>query len=722
MSGRSPAEYNLCVTGISTGANLSSMFRVSLRYKILAVLGFLLLLAVASYTALASFIFIEEKQTLLFDLNHSLAINASAQLRAGFSRVADSLRLFAVSELMTRRDGGTSPLSLNVAQLKEKSIESMTLYRKQGDRFLPLPMNSGLPRLELTTPDLTRLSEASNTGMSFWRSSEGESKDDRFLLATTLEINNRRVARNESDRNREKYIAVGKLDIGPLLTSIQSANLFESFVVHADGSVLFHFLGNESLKPTPIAGHPVLQDLARSPGSSGVRRYDFQDQDWLGAFSPVGSGDLWFVSQANGKEIRSALQVLVQRSLLFGLIVATLTFIASILFSKQITRNLNVLTARAQEIEAGKWGDAIAIRSGDEVETLAVSFNSMITALKASRDAIEQTNRELEQKVALRTQQLVETNASIKEIQEKLLQTSQLAAVGEVAGMTAHELLNPLTAILSRLEHLQSLMSGGTQVQTQLHEIVRSWKQDFKAGGFSKLSESLLSKSQIHPEQTLLEEDLDNLGTLTNLMEGQSGQATGDLEFVRDQANRIHRIVDGMRQYVRASVKAETRCHHAIDIALTTMRDFLSKHGVEVAKSLQATEDTADLNEDELVQILTNLIRNSFQSIVAAGRKGLIRVTTKSQDGVLAIDVIDNGAGVAPEKIPHLFETGFTTKAPSEGTGLGLSICRRYARAFGGEVELVYSEPGVGTGGNTGRGTCFRVTVPLKSLTATSQV
>jgi signal transduction histidine kinase len=345
----------------------------------------------------------------------------------------------------------------------------------------------------------------------------------------------------------------------------------------------------------------------------------------------------------------------------------------------------------------------------------------MMEALRSSREAIERYNRELEEKVALRTQQLQETNAAIKEVQEKLLRTTQLAAVGEVAGRTAHELLNPLTAIIGRLERSRLLFNpamGGaaqTTLPSQLAEILTAWESDFRNGGMGALMKSLEGRSQIRPEQTLLEEDLDNLKKIASYWQQQTQVVAADLDFVQDQAQRIHRIVDRMRELVRSSVKTEVHCHEALEEALQTMSDFMAKHGIALERRLAAAQDTAILNRDELVQIVTNLVRNSFQAIAARGTAGRISVTTAATGHLLSVDIVDNGVGIPEEKRRFLFEQGFTTKSTSEGTGLGLAICRRYAHAFGGEVELLFSEP-------ESRGTCFRITIPLKEADSSSKM
>ena len=292
------------------------------------------------------------------------------------------------------------------------------------------------------------------------------------------------------------------------------------------------------------------------------------------------------------------MQNLVKRSILFGLIVITVTFIATILFSKGLTKNLNTLTEGVRRLEKGDLNSQIQIRqirSNDEVQELATSFNAMVIALKTSREAIEKYNRELEDKVTERTKQLTETNAMIKEVQEKLLKTTQLAAVGEVAGRTAHEVLNPLTAIISRLERSQTIMQTAQTDELaaplQLNEILGAWESDYKKGGMAMLAKALQTPSSIHANVTLFEEDLDNLKKLAHYWQQQSETVATDLTFVQDQAQRIHRIIDRMRELVRSSVKTEVHCHDALREAVSTMSDFVAKHGIQIEQDFNADPD-----------------------------------------------------------------------------------------------------------------------------------
>ena len=670
--------------------------RLSIRYKILAVTGLLLLLAVGSYTLLASFIFVEQKTALLFEINHSISVNSAAQIRSSLGQVSDQLKLYAVSRLLS----GKSEFRLPSAALRENNVLAMGFFKQNGERFDAQPLPPDVPALS-SDPNLTaRLQDAAKTGSAFWRR-DGANGVSIYTLVSRVDL---AIAGQP-----HVYLTVAELDGKLFFQALNASNLFESYLMKPTGEVLAHVQEQSDAPTTPIPDHPLIEAQNKPTSVSGVQSYEYGGSRRYGAYAPVGLAGLFFVSQADESEVTSALTTLIKRSLLFALIVLTVTFIASVLFSKSLTRNLQFLTGGAVAIREGNLNSHIVVKSGDEVETLARSFNEMVDALRASREAIECYNRELEDKVELRTQQLRETNAAIKDVQEKLLQTTQLAAVGEVAGQTAHELLNPLTAILSRLERSRSSVQA-TSLPAQLMEILKAWKDEFTQGGMARLTGALQTPSTALPGKMLIEEDLENLDKLATFWNDQSKVVGSDLDFVRDQAQRIHRIVDKMRELVRSSVKSDVACRQAVEEAVATMADFLAKNGVTLKLDWQATLDHAELNRDELIQIVTNLVRNAYQAIGESGKNGAILISATNQNAALWVDVIDNGIGIKPENHAKVFDQGFTTKGPAEGTGLGLAICRRYARAFGGEVSLVFSE--------RSRGTCFRITIPLKTQEA----
>lgn len=136
------------------------------------------------------------------------------------------------------------------------------------------------------------------------------------------------------------------------------------------------------------------------------------------------------------------------------------------------------------------------------------------------------------------------------------------------------------------------------------------------------------------------------------------------------------------------------------------MTEHQLRHRATVVCELEARAP-ALANEARLGQVLLNLIVNAAQAIPEGHASAhQIRISTRSADGRVVIEVSDTGAGIAPEALPHIFDPFFTTKAHS-GTGLGLSVCHGIVAQFGGEIT-VESQQGVGT--------TFRVSLPASPV------
>ena len=97
----------------------------------------------------------------------------------------------------------------------------------------------------------------------------------------------------------------------------------------------------------------------------------------------------------------------------------------------------------------------------------------------------------------------------------------------------------------------------------------------------------------------------------------------------------------------------------------------------------------------QINQVFLNLINNAAQAIDPG--PGLITITTRRDDDRhIAVEVADNGIGIAPEILPRIFDPFFTTKDVGKGTGLGLSIVYKIVEQHGGRISVA-SNPGVGT-------------------------
>lgn len=622
-------------------------------------------------------------------------------------QIGNRAKLFIFSELFASNGGPR----LSASTLKESMIEGLELYVKKNEGLVSVILPAVFPEKLRQHPDYQAWLEGVGESGYLLKRVAQESGPSAILLFLKFEV--------KSGDHLDAYTASIHVNSDKFFAPLQLANIYQTYLVSKGAEVLVQYDQTQRVESGPVVEHPLLKSaLAFGGGTSGVHSFEQEGEVWYGAFAPVSIGDLFVLSQASRREVSSAITLLLRRSALFGLAILTVSFLVSILLSNHLAKNLRKLANGAKKVGEGDLNLSLTIHSRDEVEDVANTFNQMTQALRSSYDAIAKHNRELESRVAQRTQELQEANTVIKDTQEKLFKTTQLAAIGEVAGRTAHEILNPLTAILAGLDRLRHDLGATEQhgLIRQFTEIFSAWEKDFKEGGTDKLFSVLKAPSALQPNETLLEEDLRNM---RELIAGWDKEVVGigdTLQHIIEQAERIHRIVDSMRRLARSSsVKQVVHCHEEMTKAVASMRDYAHKLGVSIRVERNATEDEAILNSDEFIQVLTNLIRNSIQAIVgnlenSKHSKGEIVLRTSNGNDQLLIDIIDNGTGITQENQGSIFEQGFTTKSPDEGTGFGLAICRRYARAFSGDVILLESDLERGY-------TCFRVIVPVSKQT-----
>ncbi len=115
--------------------------------------------------------------------------------------------------------------------------------------------------------------------------------------------------------------------------------------------------------------------------------------------------------------------------------------------------------------------------------------------------------------------------------------------------------------------------------------------------------------------------------------------------------------------------------------------------GIAIESNCTPKDATARLDPGDLSQVLANLVRNSLQAIRESGRGRRITVAARRDATGVAFSVSDDGPGIAPEHLPHIFEPLYTTRPGS--TGLGLSISRDLVEAHGGRLTVA-STPGRG--------------------------
>jgi two-component system, NtrC family, sensor kinase len=435
------------------------------------------------------------------------------------------------------------------------------------------------------------------------------------------------------------------------------------------------------------------------------------------------SGEAFLEAVSSGKYTRVVVRTpedrafgviskIIRRSILFSVFVLTVVLLAAILLAQSLTRPIERLTEGMARVSSGDLETRLQITTRDEISTLTSSFNSMIQDLKKSREDLNELNRMLEEKVEDRTRELEERNRVVKETQEALLKTTRLASVGEVAGRAAHEVLNPLTSILNRVDRARILVDESLRTSIAfLDQLIGTWRQETENGGLDKVIDGWKRPSEVLVGKNLWEEDLSNVLSVTDGLKSSTELIRKDMDFVHSESQRISRIVDKMRSLSRTSVIREN--HSATELvreSLEIMADLLEKYRIRVVVQEPGRDPMIHVDKDEFVQTVTNLVRNSLHSIRERGKEwtGILTVSFRQEGEKLCIDLEDNGVGITAENQKRLFETQFTTKSKEQGTGLGLSIGRRFMRAAGGDLNLLSS--------TTQQGATFRIELPLAQV------
>jgi nitrogen fixation/metabolism regulation signal transduction histidine kinase len=684
--------------------------RFSIRYKFLLVATGLIVLSVGTYLWLATYIFREDKRALVYDYNRSFVNRTAAEFELAIRSVQDQMRLAAYfyAERARSRTMITDLLKKNpdvVFVGLSKNFNKLDHAIYSNDEFLKtygitLEIFTGAQKA-MTVP-FQKLQEQSEALWSIVP--EGAPK----LLGIAKTV----IREDARGVPFEQFAVVAFLKTDRLERALKSSQTISSSIVTAEGDLLLDS-EDQSAKELKASLEKIFKKARSSQLVTEVTRIEVKGDALLGAYAKTLGGRAVVLSSVEERRAFYAVNQLVYRSIIFATMLITLAFIVAVFFSRSITRPLEVLMGGIQEVSSGNLGTQIHVRSRDEISVLANSFNRMIRDLKESRAELESINRDLEGKVSERTKELEERNQAVKEAQEALLRSTRLAAVGEVAGLAAHEVLNPLTSIVSRLSELKKRVEAQKENEAQfLLNLKKSWQDDFKEGGFEKLLETWKAPSQIKPGALIWDEDLGNIEQIGQTIQNEYDSLIRDADFLLTESQRVGRIVNSFRSL--NSVNAEVRRHKLSDLcerSIEVMLDLAKKNNTRLTVDFKTKDLYALVGEDEVIQVLTNLIRNAVQSIAALKIPGEIKVTMYEEAGCAKISVRDNGGGVKKEHRDKLFEKQFTTKSRSEGTGIGLSISRRLIRAFKGDLVLNWAEEN--------KGAEFLVTIPLVAQSGT---
>jgi signal transduction histidine kinase len=668
----------------------------SIRSKFLLVMSGLLALVLGIYLLMSVAVFKSDKTQLVFDLNRSQVTNLTNELETQLGGVSEKLKLFAVLPTDLQRRYAEDLFSENsdvvaVSVFKAGQSEPVKAFTQSGflktyglDEHFFAQVSDHVP---VPVENIRRESE------DLWNASHPSGPP---LIGYGRLV----VMQDERGLPVEQWAVVAYVKLDRLLKSLAAVRLTQVTVTNRRGEILLQNDAQTLVRRPTVDQDALFKEAITSEFRVGVTSRESNGSRHLIAYGKGFNSRILVIAMAPETLVFKVVQELTLRTLLFGSIVLTLVILAAFLISRSLTQNIALLARRMEGVRQGDLSTQIQLTGRDETRLLAETFNQMIRDLKESRDALEGMNRELDQKVKDRTVQLEEQNRKIKEVQEALIRTTRLASVGEIAGRTAHEVLNPLTILLTRTGLMLKRLRDNQQGQMGA-EILRAWESDYTQGGFNNLIENWRTESQVDPGKNLFQEDLENLVKIRRSTDEQLKGLEADVQFIKNEGERIGKIVNSMRRLgnVRSEVKKQ-HVHEVLDDCCQIMADLFTQRNCMVETSYLAKADVCLVDRDELIQAVTNLMRNSLQALDDLQDQDPsptdtlhMKVRTWNIGREMCIEIEDNGAGIMPEHQSKLFRSSFTTKSSDRGTGLGLGISRRFVRSYGGDIEFVTSKP-----------------------------
>ena len=282
-----------------------------------------------------------------------------------------------------------------------------------------------------------------------------------------------------------------------------------------------------------------------------------------------------------------------------------------------IVRPLDQLTRASERLPSASVAAQIPKRSAAEVQRLNAAINDMASKLRAERAAMQRRLRELE-----------ETTRELRQAEGHLTRSAKLASVGRLAAGVAHEIGNPLAAIL----------------------------------GFVEL---------------LGDADLDQ------------GQRKEFLARIGGETERIHRIIRDLLDFSRpphnegADLTSDPL--EAVRDAINLIRPQKEMRAIELRERVAPGLFRVPGAQHRLTQVVLNLLLNAVDALKGKGQI-LVELGPNEDRTMLLLSVTDDGPGIPPQMLDLLFEPFSTTKSAGKGTGLGLAVSHTLVSSLGGSI------------------------------------
>lgn len=305
-----------------------------------------------------------------------------------------------------------------------------------------------------------------------------------------------------------------------------------------------------------------------------------------------------------------------------------------------------------------------------------------VTERENTQRALREANENLEHKVEERTQALNELNSRIADI-------ARSAGMAEVASGVLHNVGNVLNSVNVSTSMLRSnINSASTE---NLDKIVIMLKEH----------EGDLATFLTHDKRGKI--IVPYLEKLSKKLSIDKESQVREIDSLNDNVEHIKNIVNMQQSYtgsmgVIEKIKASIIVEDAIKINISS----LSRHGVSLKRDF-SNDPEMSIDKHKLMQILVNFISNANHACADNDGEKIVKIGIQTKGGQVLFSVEDNGYGIDPDDMAHLFEFGFKKRVGGHGYGLHHSALM--AKELRGQIKVISDGPG--------KGARFEVYVPI---------
>jgi signal transduction histidine kinase len=279
-----------------------------------------------------------------------------------------------------------------------------------------------------------------------------------------------------------------------------------------------------------------------------------------------------------------------------------------LLVVRTFSRPLQRITLAAVQVTKGDYGTEVDLRkSNDEIGLLADSFNDMSRKMASDIEQLRQMN-------------------------EQLMRTDKLAAMGTLAAGVAHEVNNPLASISSLIQMMRA-------------------------------------------------------------QNGSDEDTREKLDLISTQIERITRVTKDLTDFARTrpAAKSLVNINYVIEASLRLAAFDKTFQRLKISTSLDEALPETLADGDQLQQVFLNIFLNARDAMPDGGE---LIVKTYATESEIVIEIVDTGTGIDARNAKHIFDPFFTTKPAGRGTGLGLAVCYGIVTAHGGRIDIGQNDDG----------------------------